>query len=256
MALFHANFYSETLKMQSNANVILPAKINPAKKLPVLYLLHGLSDDHTMWQRRTSIERYAADLPLAIVMPNAHRSFYTDMAHGASYFTYVADELPLLMRSYFPISERREDNFVAGLSMGGYGAFKLALNRPAQYAAAASLSGALNIGRRLEEAFPDVLANAFASPAEAARPPHNLFAVAERSFGNPAGVRTCPALFQCCGTEDHLYQDNLDFRDHAIRLKLPLVYSDGPGGHMWDYWDARIRDVLAWLPLDMARGLL
>ena len=99
MALFHANFYSDVLGMQSSAEVILPDRPDPARKLPVLYLLHGLSDDHTIWQRRTSIDRYAAAYYLAIVMPNGHRSFYTDMKHGRPYFTYMTAELPRLMES-------------------------------------------------------------------------------------------------------------------------------------------------------------
>ncbi len=112
---------------------------------PTLYLLHGLSDDDSIWLRRTSIERYVADLGIAVVMPQVHRSFYTDMAEGGRYWTFISEELPTLARSFFPLSHQREDNFVAGLSMGGYGAFKLALRKPEQYAAAASLSGALDM---------------------------------------------------------------------------------------------------------------
>lgn len=97
---------------------------------PVLYLLHGLSDDHTIWHRRTSIERYVSALGLAVVMPNVGKSFYTDMANGGNYFTFITEELPTLVQSYFPVSAKREDNFIAGLSMGGYGAFKVALSCP------------------------------------------------------------------------------------------------------------------------------
>ena len=112
---------------------------------PVLYLLHGLSDDDTIWLRRTSIERYAAPLGLAVVMPQVARSFYTDEAHGNRYWTFLSEELPQLARSFFHLSDRREDTFVAGLSMGGYGALKWALHRPGRFAAAASLSGALDL---------------------------------------------------------------------------------------------------------------
>lgn len=249
MALFHANFFSQTLGMQSNADVILPDHPVAGERLPVLYLLHGLSDDHTIWQRRTSIERYALPHNIAVVMPNGHRSFYTDMAQGGRYFSYLADELPELMQLFFPISGQREDTFVAGLSMGGYGAFKLALNRPRQYAAAASLSGALDMSRRTEESFTDLLACVFGGPDALRQPPHNLLAVVERMGRSPAKRRACPLLFQACGTEDFLYQDNLTFRDAATAAKLPLTFTEGPGTHEWGYWDARIQDVLAWLPL-------
>ena len=142
MALIQCDFYSEVLQLSTSMNVILP---QPARsRYPVLYLLHGLSDDHTIWLRRTSIERFVDPLGLAVVMPAVHRSFYTDMAAGNRYWTFVGRELPALVRAFFPVSRRREDTFVAGLSMGGYGAFKLALSFPQRFAAAASLSGALD----------------------------------------------------------------------------------------------------------------
>ncbi len=142
MALIQCDFFSETLQLSTSMNVILP---QPARaRYPVLYLLHGLSDDHTTWLRRTSIERYVDPLGLAVVMPAVHRSFYSDMAHGNRYWTFVSRELPALARGFFPISSSRADTFVAGLSMGGYGAFKLALSFPQRFAAAASLSGALD----------------------------------------------------------------------------------------------------------------
>ena len=112
---------------------------------PVLYLLHGLSDDDTIWLRRTSIERYVAPLGLAVVMPQVHRSFYTDEAYGGRYWTFLSEELPALVGSLFRVSSRREDTFVAGLSMGGYGALKWALRQPERFAAAASLSGAVHV---------------------------------------------------------------------------------------------------------------
>lgn len=159
MALIHCDFFSEVLGLNTSACVVLPqpsgplqwASAPPARRYPVLWLLHGLSDDHTIWQRRTSIERYVDPMGLAVVMPGVHRSWYTDMAAGNRYWTFVSEELPGIMRSLFPISERRDDNFVAGLSMGGYGAFKLALRHPERFAAAASLSGALSIAYGLAQ---------------------------------------------------------------------------------------------------------
>src|SRR5450756_900222 len=141
MALIHVNFFSESLGMSVAADVILPQDATKlvgmetavsADKHPVLWLLHGASDNHTIWQRRTAIERYVAPLGLAVVMPNVHLSGYTDMAHGGKYFTFVAEELPLLMRSFFPFSEKREDNYISGLSMGGAGCMKNGLARPVQ----------------------------------------------------------------------------------------------------------------------------
>src|SRR5665647_1599457 len=130
MAFIQCDFYSEALGLSTSMSVILPQQTKTqigmkgnvfTIKHPTLYLLHGLSDDHTIWMRRTSIERYASELGIAVVMPAVHRSFYTDMANGLNFWTFISEELPSIARSFFPLSEKREDNFVAGLSMGGYG---------------------------------------------------------------------------------------------------------------------------------------
>src|SRR5688572_8749608 len=155
MALIHCDFFSETLELSTSMTVLLPQQTRTQIGMagagagehgaPVLYLLHGLSDDHTIWQRRTSIERYAAPLGLAVVMPAVHRSFYTDERHGGRFWAFLSDELPALVGEFFRVSARREDTYVAGLSMGGYGAFKWALRQPERFAAAASMSGALDV---------------------------------------------------------------------------------------------------------------
>lgn len=242
MALLHTHIFSSALGMQCTLDVILPQRPATAE-VPCLWLLHGLSDDHSIWQRRTSIERYVDPYNLAVVMPNVHRSFYTDMAHGYAYWTFVADELPAIARSLFRLSPRREDNTVAGLSMGGYGAFKLALNRPMQFGAAASLSGALDMGRRWAGAGLESDLRLVFDNDPTGTPNDLLHAATVIAQGHAPR----PRLFQCCGQQDHLYADNLTFRDHARRLGLDLTYAEGPGGHDWAYWDARIQDVLAWL---------
>ena len=257
MALIHCNFFSDVLGLSCSMDVILPqattrpigmAGVAERETFPTLYLLHGLSDDHTIWQRRTSVERYVADLSLAVVMPAVHRSFYTDMAHGYRYWTYISEELPAICRSLFPLSAQREDTFVAGLSMGGYGAFKLALRCPERFAAAASLSGATDIQifrdsegderREWENVFGDL----DALPGS----DNDLLHLAERVAASDGPK---PRLFQWCGTEDFLYEGNIKFRDHAQALGLDLDYSEGPGGHEWGMWDAQIQNVLDWLSL-------
>ncbi len=247
MALIQCDFFSETLQLCTSMNVILP---QPARTgYPVLYLLHGLSDDHTIWLRRTSIERYVEPLGLAVVMPAVHRSFYADMAHGNRYWTFVSQELPALARSFFPISRRREETFVAGLSMGGYGAFKLALSFPRRFAAAASLSGALDQAGGLPETAPvwrAEMETVYGDLSQVAGGPNDVMHLARR-LARATGPR--PRLYQCCGTEDFLYDQNLRFRDQARALGLDLTYEEGPGEHEWGYWDRMIQQVLAWLPL-------
>lgn len=244
MALFHSHFQSNTLGLSCSADVILPdRREDPARPLACLWLLHGLSDDHTIWQRRTSIERYAALYRLAVVMPAVDRSFYADMHHGGRYWTYVSEELPDLMRRYFPLSARRQDNYVAGLSMGGYGAFLLALRRPDRYAAAASLSGALDIARIWADREGRVLLKNVCQKNPKGTD-LDLFRLAAR-LGHARRLR--PRLYQWCGQEDFLLADNRRFRDCASRAGLPVEYSESAGGHTWDCWDGQIRKVLAWL---------
>lgn len=259
MALLHCHFFSDVLAMSTSMTVILPQQtrrqigMESVRKgrglLPTLYLLHGLSDDDTIWTRRTSVERYAASKELAIVMPNAHRSFYTDMEYGGKYWTFLTEELPEVARSFFPLSAEREDNFVAGLSMGGYGAMKWALRRPDQIAAAASLSGALDLVsymRRKNQLSSSVFDLVFGNrPVEGTE--DDLLWLLERMAESPGPK---PKLYACCGTEEPLfYEDNHTFRDACRRLGVNLTYEEESGGHDWAYWDRKIQRVLEWLPL-------
>jgi putative tributyrin esterase len=254
MPLIHCDFFSEVLKLSTSMDVILPlAKWGSADfpasfaGHPTLYLLHGLSDDHTIWQRRTSIERYVEGLDLAVVMPAVQRSFYTDMAAGLPYWTFISQEVPYVARSLFHLSAAREGNFVAGLSMGGYGAFKLALTCPGNFAAAASLSGALDM-RGLPTAkgisWIKEAQFIFGDPPEVKGSENDLFTLAKWlvKSGQPQ-----PRLYQWCGTEDFLYKGNLRFAKQAKKLGLDLHYEESPGTHEWKYWDERIQAVIAWL---------
>ena len=238
-------FFADTLGKYTQCEVLLPDRPDPGRPVPALYLLHGLSDDQSIWMRRTAIELYAGGLYLAVVMPNGDRSFYSDLRDGSRYFSYLAEELPGLMESYFPLSRERSGRFVAGLSMGGWGAFKAALDRPDRYAAAAGLSSVCDL-KWLREGNPALYAANFGADYEPA-PPNDHFAAAERVAALPPAER--PALFQYCGEDDFLWSDNLRFRDHLRSLGLDPRWEQGPGGHSWTNWDERIRHVLAWLPL-------
>ena len=259
MALVHCHFFSQTLGRMTALSALLPEPGQDCDppgepvRYPTLYLLHGLSDDHTVWLRRTSLERYLEGRRLAVVLPAAGRSFYTDALRGQRYWSFVSEELPRLARHLFPLSARREENFAAGLSMGGYGAFKLALAHPERFAAAASLSGALDVARLVEEeqaAGTSELQDIFGPAERLAHSPDNLFHLAAQLVLRP-GPR--PALYQWCGTGDFLHADNVRFRDRAAALGLALTSEEGPGGHDWACWDAQIRRVLDWLPLPANR---
>jgi putative tributyrin esterase len=258
LALIYCDFFSEVLGISTSMCVILPQNTRSQigmsgsekkEKYPTLYLLHVLSDDHTIWQRRTSIERYVSDMGIAVVMPNVGRSFYTDMKHGYNYFTFISEELPEIARQFFPLSDKREDNFAAGLSMGGYGAFKLALRCPNKYAAAASLSGAVDMAIRVKSnEIQDTteLENIFGNLNSIKNSENDLFYLA-KNVSASNGPK--PKLYQCCGTEDFLYEDNIKFKNFIEKTNLDYTYEEGPGVHEWKYWDDQIQKVLKWLPV-------
>ncbi len=264
MALIRCEFFSDALELSTSMTVILPQAtkaqigmrgvVTESGRHPTLYLLHGLSDDDSTWVRRTSIERYVADLGLAVVMPQVHRSFYADEVHGGRYWTFISEELPEIASSFFPVSDRREETFVAGLSMGGYGAFKWALNQPERFAAAASLSGVLDIAalRRDPEALDSsgVLETVFGDRDLAGTPDDLLWLLSEGASASTP----LPELYLACGTQDTLIGYNRTFIDAAGAANVPVTTSLGPGDHEWGYWDATIQDVLAWLPLERDRS--
>ena len=248
------DFFAETLGMSTSMTVLLPERAagqigqtnaREGATVPVLYLLHGLSDDDTTWCRRTSIERYAAERGIAVVMPQVQRSFYSNEVHGLPYWTFLTEELPEVVHGFFRLSADRADTFVAGLSMGGYGAMKWALRQPERFAAAASLSGALGLRHPSERADPEfarLLQNIFGDrPTEGTSDDViHLIRTAE-----PADL---PALFVACGTEDFLFPANQWFIEEAAAAGVPLTTRIGPGDHEWSYWDAQIQAVLDWLP--------
>ena len=256
MILNEVKFFSEVLGFFTSMHVLLPQRTladAKGKRTPwyrTLYLLHGRSDDHTTWQRQTSIERYVESLNLAVVLPAVHRSFYNDMAHGGNYWQFISEEVPALVRDIFPLSSKRKDNYVAGLSMGGYGAFKLALTYPDRYAAAASLSGGLDIAESVRADNPrndkyrlEEFRNIFGDLSRVPNSKHDLIALAKKVV--KGSVK--PRLYQCCGTEDFLYEENLHFRDVVRKLSMDLTYEEGPGEHNWAYWDKMIQRVLEWM---------
>ena len=247
MALLNITFKAQTLGMDCGVSVILPQSFQEktiAKPYRTLYLLHGLSDDNTAWTRFTSIERYAADYGIAVVMPNVHRSFYSDRKNGGQYFKFVSDELITVMQEWLPLSDKRADRCAAGLSMGGYGAMKLGLSCPEKFSAVASLSGALDITERLsvEKGIHEEFAFILDVPAEERRKA-DLFWLAEK-LNAPDSKIPKPRIYIWCGTEDFLYEDNIKFRDFMKKLDFDFTYEESPGDHTWGYWDMKIQTAL------------
>lgn len=260
MALIEMKFISQVLGIPTRLKVFLPEtdwdhKIDYTKefKFQTLYLLHGGVGDESDWIRKTCIERYAQENMLAVIMPDVELSYYTDMSHGKKYFTFLTEEIPLIAQRYFPLSDKKDDNFVAGLSMGGYGSFKWALKKPGMFAAAASFSGTLDMPNLLSKIMPQLQSirksqfdDIFGDYDNMSGGEEDLMYIAKVAKDSNVEL---PKLYQCCGTEDFTYDLNTNFREHARKLGINIDYEEGPGTHNWEYWDNCIKRALSWFPL-------
>ncbi|UTR06237.1 esterase family protein [Alkalihalobacillus sp. LMS6] len=245
MALIHMTSSFQSIGKDAGVQIILPD--HAAAPYRTLYLLHGWSDNETAWMRHTAIEQLANEYQLAVVMPDVGLSYYTDMAFGGNYYTFVREELPRLVERHFSLSKKAEDRYVAGLSMGGFGAFKLALNDPHSYRAAASFSGALLIDELIkihetnqEKTRQPYMQAIFGLQCDVSQTENDLLYQLQRIENNSIST----AFFQYCGTEDFLYPMNQLFRKHAENSSLHFFYSDGPGDHEWHYWNACLSNWL------------
>lgn len=255
MALLHTNFHSDALGMAVSADVILPQSSSTQigmggkrdSRFPTLYLLHGLSDDHTIWQRRTSVERYAARYGIAVVMPNAHRSWYTDMVHGGKYYTYISEELPRLCRSFFNgMSEEREYNYIAGLSMGGYGALKIAMANPDKFAGAASFSGAIDVCSYMAKDILDgghMWQDVFGRVEDIVGTVNDVYGTTQKQIERGVGL---PSIYLSCGTEDGLLPSTRKMHALLEQNGIKHAYREAPGNHNWEFWDDEIQHALSY----------
>ncbi len=257
MALIRMGFFSQALGMCTSCDVILPQQPDPdapARTFPVMYLLHPIKRSHSAWQRMTSIEYYAITHGVIVVMPDAHLSSYMDMAHGGKYFTYLADELPEIMRNFFPITDKREETFICGASCGGYGALKIGLNRPERFGVIGSLSSGYTSYRGVIE-----------------REDDRGISLEQLIFGGPGGVdaedadtaakaqaivesgENIPRIFITCGSDDeYLLENTREARDFFASFEgdpFDFCYTEHPGGHDWGFWDGHICDFMQYAGL-------
>lgn len=229
-------------KMTSFMAIVPEGRSGP---FPVLYLLHGLSDDHTAWARRTSLERYVQNLPLMVVMPNGERSFYTNSVSNAqaAFETFLTRDLIGFVDSAFHTVAAREGRAVAGLSMGGYGAMKLCLKHPDLFCAGVSHSGAVAFGSQAinpDWSSRDEWVGIFGENPAGGE--NDAFALAER-----IDTLSRPALRVDCGIDDFLIEDNRRFHAHLGSLDYLHEYEEPPGGHDWDYWDTHVQQTIAFV---------
>ncbi len=245
MALCEVLWQSKVLKKKLGMNVILP-EVGDGP-FDTLYLLHGLSDDYTVWARRTRIEWYVRETPLIVVMPDGGRGWYTDNERGPAWGRYMGEEVVGFVERNFPAKREREGRHIGGLAMGGYGALRLAMRYPDVFGSAHSHSGALFHGsadwtlpddREDRRAFADEIHQIFGTRPEGSS--HDVLALARSA--QVAGI--VPRVWIDCGTEDFLIEPNRKFHQELDRLKIAHEYREYPGAHVWDYWDQHIREAI------------
>lgn len=256
LALLQANIYSNTLETEVMVDVILPQQtdkklgtngVSQMQDIPVLYLLHGMGGNHSVWQRRTSIERYVQTLGWAVIMPSTDLAWYTDTQYDMKYWTFISEELPQICHELFPqLTTKREKTFAAGLSMGGYGAVKLGLLHPEKFAGIASLSGMLTLVEANEQLF----------TMRSQQYWEGVFGPMENWYGSINDLTYQMTHYQkpvksqffiCCGTEDQILLSSQLAANILQKNDFQVTFQTGPGAHEWQFWDTWIQKALNWM---------
>ncbi|MBX6363073.1 MAG: esterase family protein [Gemmatimonadetes bacterium] len=221
------------------AAVVLPAGYaSSSRRYPVLYLLHGYDGAYDNWLTRTNLLAYTAELPLIVVMPDAGNSWYANAVGDPSqrFEDYVARDVVDYIDANYRTLPFGQARFIAGLSMGGFGAVRLALDNPGKFSLAASISGAAGLvrtGTNMQ------LVEAFGPVGSEARKAADLV---ERL--RTADPRRLPYLYFDCGTADRLLASNREVTAVLAERGIPYEYHETRGAHEWEYWDRRIQVVL------------
>lgn len=254
MAKFQCNFISYSLERAVDVTVIVPSLTyldvigkggtpkeqlthQPREKYPVLYLLHGVGNNHMGWTGYTNVELFAEERNIVIVMPSGENKSYADQPKGDHFMQFIRKELPDFVCGMFPVSQRPEDTYLAGLSMGGYGTLINGLAVPERYRAIGAFSPAVHINPDAEKG---------AGPAPGRMPEHDPFALATKLKESP---NVDLPIYLSCGEEDFLFELDCQFRDHLRELGLNMTWSQTPGyGHEWRFWNEEIEKFLDWLP--------
>ena len=265
MAFIHMNLISKSLMRTVPVNVIIPADKPALPGMPVrenkpyktLYLLHGVLGSYVDWVNGTRIQRFAEMNDLVVVMPSGENSFYVDMPGGNdNYGEFVGKELVELTRKIFPLSHKREDTFIGGLSMGGYGAIRNGLKYHETFGYIIGLSSAL-ITEDLAERNEDDNVMFYQTKSFAERCFGDLIKLQQSDMNPKYLVQKLkeqkiefPKLYLACGKEDGLLPKSEDFVRFLKENEIDVTYETGPGAHEWDFWDTYVERAIQWLPTE------
>ena len=265
MAVITLRFNSQTLGLATQVRIIIPtdragakgtdyAEYYASKKdYPVLWLLHGGTDNYADWHNCTPLEVLSEKYGYAVVCPDAQLSSYANMAYGPKWLDYFRNELPEYIYTHFPISRAREDNFVSGMSMGGAGALKLSLHNPERYSVCVPISSGVEVvpnyaageGRFKNNGgmFTAIYGHED-NPAEILGSEEDLYFQLKKNV--EAGIEL-PKYLMCVGLQDFTRQGNIDYREYAASLGVDIEWYEEPGMHDWDSWNKYIPKVFEFI---------
>ena len=254
MAKLTCNFYSYVLNRAVDITVVLPSATCPESlgltdypathvlkdKYPVLYLLHGFGNNHAQWTGYTNVEMYAEERRIAVVNLSAENKSYSKVG-GDDFMRFVSEELPEFVTNFFPVSDKPEETYIAGLSMGGYGAYLHGLTNPEKYRAIGTFSAGVEI-------VPEAIASGSLSSDEKAPPANDLHALAKKLKEEG---KAFPKIYASCGDQDFLYKVDKAFAEELKELGADVTWQETAGyGHEWRFWDEQVEKFLDWIPRD------
>jgi S-formylglutathione hydrolase FrmB len=243
-------FKSQTLNAELPYNVVLPLDYatSATTRYPVIYLLHGLTGHYSDWLTRTNIADYSSQYGLIVVMPEGNDGWYTDSA-TEKYETYIVKDLLIDVQQRYRTIEARYGRALAGLSMGGYGAFKFGLKYPGTFAFAGSMSGAFGATRVTEKEAGSATnwnnyLKVFGPPGSDTRKANDVFELIKQM--TPSRLVSLPYFYFDCGTEDSawIFDSNRELSSLMLEKKIPHEFRQLPGNHSWVYWDAQVQEIL------------
>lgn len=245
MARIECNVISYVLQRTVDITVIIPSVTMPEalswkekypshvikEEYPVIYLLHGMGNNHATWCGYSNIEMFAEERNIAVVMISGENKFYRSVPNGDDYERFIEEELPEFVTSMFPISKLPEHTYIAGLSMGGAGALMHGIENPDKFAAIGAFSAAIR--------------------NKASKEPNDwgLPDPREKILLNQKKGKKLPEIYLACGTEDSLYQENKMFKEFLEENKEKVTWVSEEGfGHEWRFWDRQVECFLDWIP--------
>lgn len=239
MARFQCNVISYVLQRAVDITAVVPSSTIPEalgrggtpthrveEKYPVLYLLHGWGNNHATWCGYSNIELYAEERNIAVVMVSGENKSYRNVPDGDKYFEFIEKELPEFVVNYFPVSDKPEHSYIAGLSMGGYGSLLHGMSRPERFGAIGAFSAAVKMSQDMGEV--------------------DIYHLTDKALKEGKPI---PPIYIACGEEDFLYEANRAYKDALLEKNVDVTWVSLPGyGHEWRFWDMQVEEFLKWLP--------